>query len=135
LTDVSPAVRGREIFEVHCAPCHGPSGDGGYLGRSLRAPPIAGAKLADVVQQVRQGPGGTPVFSAAVISDAALPDLALHVHETLSRPPDTPATLGPRALDPFLVGIIAWFALAVLVAGLAALFAEARTHARQRADS
>lgn len=135
MTDVSPAVRGREVFEVHCAPCHGPSGEGGYFGRSLRMPPIAGAQVADVVQQVRQAPGGAPVFSAAVISDAALPDLALYVHETLSRPPDTPSTIGPRALDPFLVGIIAWFVLAVLVAGLAALFAEARPDAQRRADS
>jgi hypothetical protein len=118
---VSPAVRGRAIFEVHCASCHGPSGEGIHFGRALGSPPVAGAAIADVVQQVRQG---TPPFSAAVISDEGVQDLAIYVHETLGRPEGVPSLFGPRALDPFLVGVIAWFALAVLVAGLAALTSE-----------
>src|SRR5690606_32436033 len=68
-----------------------------------------------------------PVFSAAVISDEALGDLATYVHESLGQPPPGPAAIGPRALDPFLVGVVGWFALAALVAGLSVLFSE-RAH-------
>lgn len=123
-TDHSPAANGRRLFEIHCAGCHGPSGEGGYFGRSLRPQANAGKSVTEVIDHVRHGEEAMPVFSPAVLSDQALGDLAGYVHETLGRPPAAPAALGPVALDPILVGAIAWFVLAALVAAISALFAE-----------
>jgi ubiquinol-cytochrome c reductase cytochrome c subunit len=122
----SPNAQGRALFETSCAPCHGASGTGVYLGPSARSPSIAGADVARITQQVRQGGKEMPAFSSAVLADAPLGDLAGYVHETLAHPSDEHAHVGPRALDPVVVGLIAWCALAALACGLALLFAEGR---------
>lgn len=67
-----------------------------------------------------------PAFSGAAIPDATLYDLASYVHESLAHPTDEAAQLGPRALDPFWVGVVVWVALALLAGGVAALFGEGR---------
>lgn len=122
----SPSVQGRAVFEIHCAPCHGPSGAGGYFGPHIRPPRISGVELAKIAQQVRQGGKEMPAFSAEVLPDASLHDLEVYIHETLARPSDDHGRLGPRDLDPFSVGLIAWVALVCLASVLAVLFAEGR---------
>jgi ubiquinol-cytochrome c reductase cytochrome c subunit len=122
----SPSAQGRALFETSCAPCHGASGAGVYLDPSIHPSPIAGADVAKVIQEVRLGSKGMPAFSSAVLPDASLRDLAGYVHETLAHPPGEHAHVGPRDLDPLVVGLIAWCALAVLACGLAFLFAEGR---------
>lgn len=125
LGGLSGTSRGRVDFEIHCAPCHHPSGEGGYLSPSARPPRIAGADVTQIVQHVREGGKEMPAFSAAVLSDDSLQDVASYVHGTLGRPAE-PACFGPRELDPFIVGLVVWVALALFTCGLAALFGEGR---------
>lgn len=120
----SSSVRGRELFELHCAPCHGPSGKGQYIGEGLTSPAIAGRSLSVITEQVRTGRGQMPTFGQAVISDSQLADLAGFVHGTLERPPPRPNVppIGLSEASPFLVGLIAWGALGALCIVLAAFF-------------
>lgn len=122
----SPVAHGRVLYETNCAPCHGPSGQGGYLGPHARPPRIAGIEVARLVRHVRHGGKGMPAFSSAVVPDTALPDLATYVHETLGTPAEGATHIGPGAVDPFVIGLIVWGALAVLALVLAVLFAEGR---------
>ena len=92
----------------------------------MRPPPIAGEEPATIMLQVRGGGREMPAFSSAVVSDTDLGELAGYVHETLAQPRDAPARIGPRELDPFLVGLFIWGALSLFVCGLAGLFAEGR---------
>jgi len=117
---------GRALYETNCAPCHGPSGHGGYLGPHARPPTIVGVDVARLVHQVRHGGRAMPAFSSAAVPDPALADLATYVHETLGTPAEGATHIGPRAVDPFVIGLIVWGALAVLALVLAVFFAEGR---------
>ncbi|MGH7268882.1 MAG: c-type cytochrome [Polyangiaceae bacterium] len=125
--DGAPVARSRALFDVYCAQCHGPSGAGGYLGRGVRPPVIAGASVTKIVWQVRQGGREMPPLSAVVLPDAALDDLANYVHQTLAHPAGDAALLGRRPIDPFSVGVLAWGALALLACVLGVLFTERPT--------
>jgi mono/diheme cytochrome c family protein len=124
--DTFGAFTSRELFETRCAQCHGVLGEGGYLGAGLRVPAIAGAKVATIARQVRGGGEHMPAFSAAVLPDSALAELGTYVHEALSRPPEPPGRIGPRALDPLALGVIVAGALALFAVALALLFAEGK---------
>lgn len=120
----SALVRGRETFELHCTPCHGPTGQGQYVGQGKSSPRIAGRPVPVIERQVRTGHGEMPTFGPAVIPDDRLADLTAYVHGALAHPPPRP-NVPPLGLDeasPFLVGLIAWGALAGLCIVLAALF-------------
>jgi ubiquinol-cytochrome c reductase cytochrome c subunit len=117
---LAPSVAGRAAFELHCAPCHGPSGEGGYLGPKARPPRIAGADPGKLARQVRRGGDTMPAFSPAALSDATLGDLAAYVHASLPRPAES--EIGPRALDPLSVGVVVWIAAFALTLALRALF-------------
>lgn len=123
---LAPAALGRALFEVHCATCHGPGGGGGFIARDMRPPAIAGKEVHEIVRQIRHGGVEMPVFSPAVLSDEAVSAIATHVHATLAHPEDRPARIGPRDLDPFLVGLFTWGALVAFACVLAVLFAEGR---------
>lgn len=105
-------------------PCHGPTGEGQYVGEGVRSPSIAGRPLTVIEEQVRTGRGQMPTFGAAVIPDSELADLAAYVHGTLASPPPRPNVprMGLDEASPFLVGLIAWGALVGLCMVLAALF-------------
>lgn len=120
----SPVAHGRALYETNCAPCHGISGQGGYLGPHARPPPIAGIEVRRLVHHVRDGGKAMPAIAA--LPDPALQDLATYVHGTLGRPAEEPTHIGPRAVNPFVIGLIVWGALAVLALVLAVLFAEGR---------
>lgn len=121
---MSPSVRGRELFELHCAPCHGPSGKGQYIGARVISPDIVGRSISAITEQVRTGRGQMPTFGDAVISDADLADIAHFVHVDLALPPPRPNVppMGLSEASPFLIGLIAWGALAGFCAVLATLF-------------
>ncbi len=121
-----PGMQGRALFHTHCAQCHGVAGRGEYVGGSVTAPPIAGADAAKIVRQVRTGSDRMPAFSAATISDGAVGEIAEYVQGGLARSAEEAGRFGPRALDPFVVGMIVWGALAMFVCLLALLFAEGR---------
>lgn len=123
----SPSAQGRSTFQIQCASCHGADGEGGaFLTSSTRVPGLTQASTADITRAVRQGGHEGPAFSAAVISDDNLQHLVTYIRETLAQPPNEPASLGPRELEPFSVGVITWGALLLLVCGLALLFSERR---------
>lgn len=125
---VSPVVRGRELFELHCAPCHGPAGRGQYIGETIKSPHIAGRSLSTITKQVRTGHGQMPTFGEAVISNEELGDLAAFVNGTLASPPPRPnlPPLGPSEVSPFVLGLIAWGALGAFCIVLATLFGPGR---------
>lgn len=116
----------RALFERSCAQCHGVTGRGDYYAPAFHPPRIAGAATAKVARMVRHGGDHMPAFSAALISDAALTGLGDYVHSTLAHPPEPAGRVGPRALDPFSVGVFVWAALALLLCALSWLFAEGR---------
>ena len=57
----APKTNGRKVYEVSCAPCHGPS----LLGIGV-APPLRGLRFrlsdGDIINQVRTGKNGMPAF-------------------------------------------------------------------------
>jgi ubiquinol-cytochrome c reductase cytochrome c subunit len=122
----SPGARGRATFDLHCASCHGITGKGGYLGVGVRVPSIVSAGPRAIVNEVRQGDHRMPAFSAAVIPDGTLAELATYVSTALAHPPEEGADLGPRTLDPLAVGVAVWAILGLLCCSLAVLFAEGR---------
>jgi mono/diheme cytochrome c family protein len=126
--DVPPEVRGRALFDLHCATCHGPSGEGSYLSPAVRPPAIAGKSPLVVKVQVRRGLGEMPAFSAAVLPDPDLADLAGYVSYTLVEPavlPEMPR--GGRSVpSPVALGFLAWGSLLVFCAGVAFLFGPGR---------
>lgn len=125
----SPSVvRGRELFELHCTPCHGPTGEGRYVGPHAKSADLRGAKVDVVIDHVRHGHKQMPAFGPAAISDADLGSLVIYVHDTLAHPPAQPNVppMSLREASPFLVGLVAWGALVALAATLAALFGPGR---------
>lgn len=122
----SPAAHGRAVYEMNCAPCHGTSGQGGYLGPSARPPHISGARVDKIVRQVRAGGKVMPAFSSAMLPDTALHDLAAYVHQGVGSTAQEPSHVGPRQVDPFLMGLFVCGALAVLALAIAMLFGEGR---------
>ena len=114
------------LYATHCAQCHGLGGTGEYVAGAVSAPFLAGVDQAKVVRQVRQGSDHMPPLPSAVLSDAALADLARYAHEALAHPSDQPGRAGPHALDPFAIGAVVWAGVAGLAWLLALLFAEER---------
>lgn len=116
----------RALYEQACAQCHGVSGQGDYYAPDFHPPPIAGAAATEVVSVLRQAGAHDPAFSSAALPDAELSRLGDYVQGTLARPAEPPGRLGPRALDPFAVGVLVWGALALFLCALSWLFAEGR---------
>jgi cytochrome c oxidase cbb3-type subunit 3 len=71
--------RGEKLFQVHCALCHGPKGDGG------RGPALARAKLtrapsdAALVKVIENGIRGTEMPGAGAMSDREMRQTAAYV--------------------------------------------------------
>lgn len=116
----------RALYEQACAQCHGVSGRGDYYAPDFRPPSIAGVAAVKVVRVMRQAGAHDPAFSTAAFSDAELARLGDYVQGALARPEEPAGRLGPRALDPFSVGVLVWGALALFLCALSWLFAEGR---------
>ena len=116
----------RALYERACAQCHGVSGQGDFYAPDFRPPPIAGVAASKVLHVLRQPGAHDPAFPAVALPDAALAELGDYVHATLALPPEQPGRIGPRALDPFTVGVLVWGALALFLCALSWLFAEGR---------
>jgi quinoprotein glucose dehydrogenase len=82
----APKTHGRMVYEVSCAPCHGPN----LLGIGV-APPLRGLRFRlsdnDIIQQVRTGKNGMPAFPK--LSDTELKALLdyLMIRDRSSPPP------------------------------------------------
>jgi hypothetical protein len=98
------------------------------MSPAAEPPMIAGRPPQVIKAQVRQGLGEMPAFSAALIPDGSLGDLARYVAETLVHPAigQEELNLGPRAWGPVPIGICVAVALAVFCLGVSLLFGPAR---------
>ena len=70
-----------EVFEAHCAICHGPGGEGGE-GPDLRADVYRDEQRVE--QQVLEGGGGMPSFGDQ-LSDRELADLVAWITRDVAR--------------------------------------------------
>lgn len=117
----------RALYDRACAHCHGVSGQGDYYAPDFHPPAIAGEQAAMVALVLRQPGAHDPVFPVASLPDTALAQLGAYVQGSLAHPPEPPGRIGPRALDPFALGVLVWGALALLVRAMSWLFAEGRS--------
>jgi ubiquinol-cytochrome c reductase cytochrome c subunit len=123
---LAPEAQARVVYEQRCAACHGFAGDGAYVATGVRSPAIRRAAVSTIAGRVRHGGAQMPAFSPAALDDSTLQTLATYVHEGLERASEQPPLLGPRALDPLIVGLFAWVGLGILVCAMALVFAEGR---------
>lgn len=105
--------RGRALFALNCAQCHGAVGDGASVGGASVAPDLATATVFQIGEAIRAGPGIMPRFGPQVLSDREVSDIAYFVNytETHADEPQGPNSGGfPLAhLGPVAEGFVAWF--------------------------
>lgn len=109
IPEVGPgdAASGQELYVRNCAACHGAAADGGISGADVRVPPLTGLDEVAIFQGTRIGPFSMPAFSAALLDDEAVEDIAAYL-QVADEAPRT--VLGLQEVDQ--VGE-AWFALAL----------------------
>lgn len=119
IPEVGPgdAADGQELYVRNCAACHGAAADGGISGADVRVPPLSGLDPVAIVEGTRVGPFAMPAFSAALLDDQAVDDIAAY----LALADEAPRTaLGVQELDQvgealFALGLAAVTALAVWI--------------------
>ena len=80
--------RGRRLFELHCASCHGPRGEGGK-GPTLAQPLLPRAGDEESLRKIiRDGISGTEMPSAR-FDRSDVPSVAAFVRSLGSRPPES----------------------------------------------
>lgn len=84
-------VRGQDLYTVHCAQCHGATGEGGVAGRDATVPNTRGLDPILVAQAVRTGPFQMPPFDDEQIDDE---DLDAIVSFLADQPSQGPLGLG-----------------------------------------
>lgn len=70
-TEVTPQIKGKDIYTQKCAVCHGPDADG-----TSAAPAVAGHSISTTKTQVRNPMGTMPAFSPDQLSDEELDEIA-----------------------------------------------------------
>ncbi len=98
IPEVGPgdAATGQELYVRNCAACHGAAADGGISGADVRVPPLTGLDPVAIVEGTRVGPFAMPAFSAALLDDQAVDDIAAY----LQLADDAPRTaLGVQEVD------------------------------------
>jgi len=94
-TGQADLLRGEKLFEVHCALCHGPKGEGS------RGPLLARAKLtrapddATLLKVIEEGIRGTEMPNAKALSDNEIRQTAAYVR-SLGRIPQQPVPGDPE---------------------------------------
>jgi len=114
-------ARGRDLYQENCAPCHSMTGAGGALatGKTIRvngyalpghvgliAPSLLHSTPQQVVEAMRSGPPGMPVFGPQAISDPDANSVALFVQQ-LQREGDR-GGLGLGGIGPVAEGAVGW---------------------------
>jgi cytochrome c oxidase cbb3-type subunit 3 len=80
LMEGSDTAAGRTIYEQTCAPCHGPTGEGGHGGGA----PLVGASEPEAVTRVvRDGQNAMPPFAGA-LTEQQIRDVAAYVAGALA---------------------------------------------------
>lgn len=110
--EVGDPSRGLELYQLNCAACHGPTGDGGTAGALAWTPRLQHYDAQVVADAVRVGPFEMPRFSADVLADEDVGDIVAFLHEVDEEPG---TLLFPGELNPvFASGFGAVLAFAVL---------------------
>ena len=78
---------GQESYVMHCAQCHGASGEGGVAGQDATVPRTRGVEPLLIAQSVRVGQFQMPAFSKEQISDQELADLVAFLEDRPSASP------------------------------------------------
>jgi ubiquinol-cytochrome c reductase cytochrome c subunit len=116
------AAAGQELYVRNCAACHGAAADGGISGADVRVPPLTGLDPVAIVEGTRVGPFEMPAFTASVLDDQAVDDIAAY----LELANDTPRTaMGVQELDQVGEALFA-LGLFLLVALIVWIVARAR---------
>jgi ubiquinol-cytochrome c reductase cytochrome c subunit len=114
-------AQGRELFQENCAACHSTTGTGGALATGkaaavngfrqpgsigLIAPSLLQASPTQVVEAMRTGPPGMPVFGPDAFPDQQADSIALFVDELQRSGSRGGATLG--GIGPVAEGAVGW---------------------------
>lgn len=81
------AGRGQDLYTVHCAQCHGGTGEGGVSGAQATVPGARGRDPILIAQAVRTGPFQMPPFDTDLIADEELDDLVAFLEDRPSNSP------------------------------------------------
>lgn len=79
-------ARGREVYAVNCAQCHGAGGGGGLAGDGVKVPPVVGLDPVTVASATREGPFQMPRFGPDVIPDDEVGDIAAFLDTDVHEP-------------------------------------------------
>jgi ubiquinol-cytochrome c reductase cytochrome c subunit len=71
--------QGQELYTLHCAACHGSTGQGGVTGAGLLAPAVTGLDRTALASATRVGPFAMPPFREDTLSDDELGDVVDYV--------------------------------------------------------
>jgi ubiquinol-cytochrome c reductase cytochrome c subunit len=71
--------RGQDLYTLHCAACHGSTGQGGVTGAGLLAPAVTGLDRTALASATRVGPFAMPPFPEDTISEEELGDVVDYV--------------------------------------------------------
>lgn len=81
------AGRGQDVYTVHCAQCHGGTGEGGVAGAQATVPSTRGRDPILIAQAVRTGPFQMPPFTTDLLDDDELDDLVAYLKDPPSNSP------------------------------------------------
>lgn len=90
---VGDPARGRELYAIHCAACHGSTGSGGVSGQGTLVRAVVGLDRIAIAEAIRTGPFEMPRFAETVLNDDDVDDLATYVADHMSTAPRTPLGL------------------------------------------
>jgi ubiquinol-cytochrome c reductase cytochrome c subunit len=113
-------AQGLELFQLHCAACHGPTGAGGVAGGGAWTPQIHRYDAQVIADAIRVGPFEMPRFSPDALSDEEVGAITAFLHEVDEEPG---TLLFPGELNPVFASAfgalltLAVLALALVVAG------------------
>lgn len=80
------ASRGRDVYAVNCAQCHGATGKGGIAGDGVEIPPIQGLDPVTIAAATREGPFAMPPFGEDLISDEEIGDIVAFLDKGVHEP-------------------------------------------------
>lgn len=120
------ASRGRDMYAVHCAQCHGATGKGGIAGDGVEVPAIQGLDAVTIASAVREGPFAMPRFGEDLISDSEIGDIVAFLDERVHEPT---SPLGLAEVSKFEV-----IGVAALLTGVAVVVCAVVGGARRRRE-